>query len=101
MFISFIDNIHTICKNIKKINALFINLLILLKFILMLRSHTCGELRIKNKGDEVILCGWIQKIRDKGKIIWVDLRDRYGITQLLFEEGVTSNDTYILSLIHI
>ena len=61
----------------------------------MLRSHTCGELRIKNKGDEVILCGWIQKIRDKGKIIWVDLRDRYGITQLLFEEGVTSNDTYI------
>ena len=61
----------------------------------MLRSHTCGELRIKNKGDKVILCGWIQKIRDKGKIIWVDLRDRYGITQLLFEEGVTSNDTYI------
>ncbi|MFN6946549.1 MAG: aspartate--tRNA ligase [Cytophagaceae bacterium] len=52
----------------------------------MLRSHTCGELRIADVDKEVVLCGWVQKIRDKGGMIWIDLRDRYGITQLLIEE---------------
>ena len=55
----------------------------------MLRSHTCGELRLDNVGEEVILTGWVQRIRDKGGMLWVDLRDRYGITQLTYEEGVS------------
>ncbi len=52
----------------------------------MFRSHTCGEIRIADVHKEVILCGWVQRSRDKGSMIWVDLRDRYGITQLMFEE---------------
>ncbi len=55
----------------------------------MLRTHTCGELRIEDVDQEVILCGWVQKNRDKGGMVWVDLRDRYGLTQLIFEEGST------------
>ncbi|MBC6411146.1 MAG: aspartate--tRNA ligase [Ekhidna sp.] len=55
----------------------------------MLRTHTCGELRIDHVGRQVTLCGWVQRQRDKGGVVWVDLRDRYGITQLIFEEGVT------------
>ncbi|MGV3538507.1 MAG: OB-fold nucleic acid binding domain-containing protein, partial [Rufibacter sp.] len=55
----------------------------------MLRSHTCGELRLENVGQEVTLTGWVQKSRDKGGMLWVDLRDRYGITQLSLEEGVS------------
>lgn len=55
----------------------------------MYRSHTCGELRIADKNKEVTLSGWVQKSRDKGFMIWVDLRDRYGITQLIFDEERT------------
>ncbi|WP_347159700.1 aspartate--tRNA ligase [Pontibacter chitinilyticus] len=55
----------------------------------MLRTHTCGELRIYNVGEEVILTGWVQRLRDKGGMLWIDLRDRYGITQLSLEEGLT------------
>lgn len=55
----------------------------------MLRTHTCGELRIANVGQLVSLTGWVQRQRDKGSILWIDLRDRYGITQLFFEEGST------------
>ena len=56
----------------------------------MYRTHTCGELRIENKSEDVTITGWIQKLRDKGGMIWIDLRDRYGITQLVLEEGKTS-----------
>ncbi|MEP0985402.1 aspartate--tRNA ligase [Ekhidna sp.] len=55
----------------------------------MLRTHTCGELRSNHIGQTVTLCGWVQKQRDKGGVVWIDLRDRYGVTQLIFEEGVT------------
>jgi aspartyl-tRNA synthetase len=53
----------------------------------MLRSHTCGELRISDVNKPVILTGWVQRLRDKGSLLWIDLRDRYGITQLFLEEG--------------
>ncbi len=55
----------------------------------MYRTHTCGELTAKNIGQTVTLSGWAQTIRNKGRMIWIDLRDRYGITQLVFEEGKT------------
>lgn len=55
----------------------------------MLRTHTCGELRIDNVNEQVTLTGWVQRVRDKGSLLWVDLRDRYGITQLFLEEGKT------------
>lgn len=51
----------------------------------MLRSHTCGELRISNVGQTVTLSGWVQGVRDKGSLLWIDLRDRYGITQVTIE----------------
>jgi aspartyl-tRNA synthetase len=55
----------------------------------MYRSHTNGELRLSHVNEEVTLSGWVQKARDKGFMIWVDLRDRYGITQLIFDEERT------------
>jgi len=61
-------------------------------FKTMYRTHTCGELRIENVGQKVTLSAWIQTIRDKGTIAWIDLRDRYGITQVVAESGVVSDD---------
>lgn len=58
----------------------------------MYRSQTCGQLRSSDINKEVILSGWVQKVRDKGFMIWVDLRDRYGITQLIFDEERTSKE---------
>ena len=55
----------------------------------MLRTHTCGELRISDVNKTVTLSGWVQVVRDKGGIIYVDLRDRYGITQLILNENAT------------
>ena len=50
----------------------------------MLRSHDCGALNEAHINENVTLSGWVQRIRNKGFIIWVDLRDRYGLTQLVF-----------------
>ncbi|MET7028954.1 aspartate--tRNA ligase [Sediminicola luteus] len=58
----------------------------------MYRSQTCGHLRSSDINKEVVLSGWVQKVRDKGFMIWVDLRDRYGITQLIFDEERTSKE---------
>ena len=59
----------------------------------MYRSHNCGELRISNAGEHITLSGWIQKVRNKGGLLWIDLRDRYGITQLVLEEGISSSES--------
>ncbi len=58
----------------------------------MYRTHTCGELRLADAGKEVVLSGWVQRVRDKGTLIWIDIRDRYGLTQLFLQEGVTSTE---------
>lgn len=58
----------------------------------MYRSHNNGQLRASNINESVTLSGWVQKSRDKGFMIWVDLRDRYGITQLIFDEERTPKD---------
>jgi len=55
----------------------------------MYRSHNCGELRASHNNTEITLSGWVQGVRDKGFMIYIDLRDRYGITQLYFDEERT------------
>jgi len=56
----------------------------------MYRSHNCGELRAAHSNTEVTLSGWVQGVRDKGFMVYIDLRDRYGITQLYFDEERTA-----------
>ena len=60
----------------------------------MFRTHTNGELTLRNINEKVVLSGWVQTIRNKGFVVWVDLRDRYGITQLVFDEERTSKDLF-------
>jgi len=62
----------------------------------MLRTNNCGELRGAHVGQEVTICGWVQRIRDKGGRVWIDLRDRYGMTQLMFEEQSTPETLMVL-----
>lgn len=56
------------------------------------RSHNNGQLRAEHINEKVVLSGWVQRVRDKGFMIWIDLRDRYGITQLIFDEARTSKE---------
>ena len=58
----------------------------------MYRSHSNGELRLSNAGETVTLSGWVQKVRDKGFMVWIDLRDRYGLTQLIFDSERSDAD---------
>ena len=66
-------------------------------FFTMYRSHTCGELNASHINTEVTLSGWVQKSRDKGFMIWIDLRDRYGITQLILDEERTDKAVFELA----
>lgn len=63
----------------------------------MYRSHNCGELNASNINTEVTLAGWVQKSRDKGFMNWVDLRDRYGVTQLIFDESRSPKEVFELA----
>ena len=63
----------------------------------MYRSHSCGQLTAAHINQTVTLAGWVQKSRDKGFVNWVDLRDRYGITQLLFDESRTEKTVFELA----
>jgi aspartyl-tRNA synthetase len=57
----------------------------------MYRTHNCGELRAQNIGEKVTVAGWVQTTRNKGNIIWIDLRDRYGLIQIVGETGVVTD----------
>ena len=58
----------------------------------MYRTHHCGAIRLANASEQVTLSGWVSRIRDKGFMVWIDLRDRYGITQLVLDQERCSAD---------
>ena len=60
----------------------------------MYRTHDCGALSLEQLNQTVTLTGWVQKSRNKGFIVWIDLRDRYGITQLVFDEERTPKEVF-------
>jgi aspartyl-tRNA synthetase len=60
----------------------------------MFRTHTNGKLSLKNLGQTVTLAGWVQTVRDKGFLLWIDLRDRYGITQLVFDQTRSGEEIF-------
>ena len=60
----------------------------------MYRTHNCGELRLKNLDQQVTLSGWVQKSRNKGFMLWIDLRDRFGVSQLIFDEYRSSKELF-------
>ena len=60
----------------------------------MYRTHNCSELRLKNLDQQVTLSGWVQKSRNKGFMLWIDLRDRFGVSQLIFDEHRSSKDLF-------
>lgn len=62
-----------------------------------IRTATCGQLRLSDINTTVTLCGWVQNVRDKGGLIWIDLRDRYGITQLIMNESDADKDVVLLA----
>jgi len=60
----------------------------------MLRTHTCGELTLDNVGDKVILCGWVSTRRDHGSLIFLDLKDKYGVTQVVVHKRESGEESY-------
>ncbi len=85
-----LEKILCCCYSSLELELLHLHLFFIAR--IMYRDHTCGELRASHISEQVILSGWVQKTRDKGFVIWADLRDRYGITQLIFDEGRSSKE---------
>ncbi|MDR1477483.1 MAG: aspartate--tRNA ligase [Planctomycetaceae bacterium] len=66
----------------------------------MLRTKTCGELRRENVGEGVVLAGWVDAVRDHSGILFINLRDRYGLTQIVFSQGITNEQLDLVRSLH-